>query len=197
MVKITLAAALLAAATAFAGTLAFVEPAGDTAAERGSELEIVVRNDTGENAPVYLVSNAADVELFNAVANDVTRYFLDTGDLSPGTYALEARSSTGPTTNVSICVKAAGTESEQPKVYPLPNPFDLSTLSGEVTFVNAPAGSVITIFDMGGREAAVLTDTYAWNGRNGHGDLVSSGTYVYHISSPGGLKFTGKLAVVK
>ncbi|UCE27130.1 MAG: T9SS type A sorting domain-containing protein [Candidatus Coatesbacteria bacterium] len=196
MVKIMLAAAL-SAATAFAGTLAFVEPVGDTAAERGSELEIVVRNDTGENAPVYLVSNEAHVALFTALANDITRYFLDTGDLDAGTYALEARSDLAPTANVSVCVKAAGTESGQPKVYPLPNPFDLSALAGEVTFVNTAAGSVVTIFDMGGREVAKLTDTYTWNGRNDRGDLVSSGTYVYHISSPGGLEFTGKLAVVK
>ncbi len=196
MVKITLAAAL-SAATAFAGTLAFIEPAGDTAVECGSELEIVVRNDTGETAPVYLVFDGADTELFNALPDNITRYFLDTSDLGPGTYVLEARSGAAPAADVSVCIKAAGTESDLPKVYPLPNPFDLSTLSGEVTFVNTPAGSVITVFDMGGHEVAKLTDPYTWNGRNERGDLVSSGTYVYHVSSPGDLKFTGKLAVVK
>jgi hypothetical protein len=196
MVKVTLAVAL-SAATAFAGTLTFTEPAGDTTVECGSELEIVVRNDTAETAPVYLVLDGADTELFNVLPNDITRYYLDTGDLDPGAYVLEARSGVAPDAGISICVKAAGTESDMPKVYPMPNPFDLSMLSGELTFVNTPAESVITVFDMGGREVAKLTEPYTWNGRNERGDLVSSGTYVYYISSPGGLEFTGKLAVVK
>jgi hypothetical protein len=190
-------AVLSSAVTGFAGIIGFIQPPVDTAVAYGSELEIVVLNNTDENAPVYLVSNGVDREIFKAHANDITTFFLDTGNLVPGAYVLEARSGEAPTVNVSINVKAAGTESDLPKVYPLPNPFDLSLLSGVVTFVNTPVGSVITIFDMGGREVAELTDPYTWSGRNERGDLVSSGTYIYQISSPGGLKFTGKLAVVK
>jgi hypothetical protein len=190
-------AILLPAVVSVAGSLDFVEPVADTVVEYGSELEIVVRNDTNEIAPVYILSAGTYRELFKAFADRITKYVLDTNELEPGVYKLEAGSGESSTVNVSIDVKAAGPESELPKVYPLPNPFNLSTLSGEVTFVNTPAGSVITVFDMGGREVVELTESYTWNGRNERGDLVSSGTYVYYISSPGGLKFTGKLAVVK
>lgn len=182
---------------AFGGTIGFVQPPANTTVDRGSELEVIVRNTTDENAPVYLIFDKADREMFKALANDTTTFFLDTGELAPGSYILEARSDETPTVNVSIKVNATDTESDLPKVYPLPNPLDLSSLTGEVNFVNTPAGSVIKVFDMSGREVTELMDPYTWDGRNERGDLVSSGTYMYHISSPGGLKFTGKLAVVK
>jgi hypothetical protein len=185
------------AVAGFAGTIGFVQPPANTAVDYGSELEVIVRNTTDEDAPVYLVSDGADYEMFRALAGDTTAFFLDTSELTPGSYILETRPDGAPAVNVSIKVNAAGTESDLPKVYPLPNPFDLSSLSGEVSFVNTPAGSVIKVFDMSGRDVVELSGPYTWDGRNERGDLVSSGTYVYHISSPGGLKFTGKLAVVK
>jgi hypothetical protein len=185
------------AVAGFAGTIGFVQPSANTTVDRGSELDVIVRNTTDENAPVYLISDGADREIFKALANDTTTFILDTGELAPGSYILETSLDGTPAVNVSIKVNAAGTESDLPKVYPLPNPFDLSSLTGEVNFVNTPADSVIKVFDMSGREVTELSGPYTWDGRNERGDLVSSGTYVYHISSPGGLKFTGKLAVVK
>lgn len=196
--RATITLAVLSFAVAgFSATIEFVQPPANTTVDYESEMEVVVRNTTDEDASVYIILDGADREMFKALANDTTSFLLDTGELTPGSYILETRSDVAPAVNVSIKVNAAGTESDLPKVYPLPNPFDLSSLAGEVNFVNTPAGSVIKVFDMGGREVTELTDPYTWDGRNERGDLVSSGTYVYHISSPGGLKFTGKLAVVK
>lgn len=176
--------------------LEFVEPATNVTVEQDTELRIVVANSTGESAAVFLISDAKEREIFSA-AEGVTGYVLDLAGYRPGEYTLEARVDDGRTEKVSFTVAGTGAAAGLPKVYPLPNPFDLSTLSGEVTFINLPSGSVVTVFDMSGKEVIKISGRSTWNGRNARGDLVSSGTYLYHISTPDGSTSTGKLAVVK
>jgi flagellar hook assembly protein FlgD len=88
-----------------------------------------------------------------------------------------------------------------------PNPFNPET---QITFALPEASTVrLTVFDVLGREVAVLEDrilpagyrTVRWNGRNSKGESVGSGVYFYRITAVGesGRIFaqTAKMALMK
>jgi hypothetical protein len=69
-----------------------------------------------------------------------------------------------------------------------------------VRFDHLPPNSTVKIFTVSGQWVQTLptsSDTVPWDLRNGSGDRVASGLYLYVITADGGLKTTGILAVIK
>ncbi len=176
----------------------FISPSSDIEIEAGDTYEIVLND--GLTGEVYLrpVSRNSTVifELLSGLPNE---YTLDTREIGNGKYFLVAEidgeTNVGPT--ITINEPESGVAFALPKMYVQPNPFDLSTHSGTLSFVNTPAGSVIKIYDMAGKVVSELAaGETEWDGRNDRGDLVASGTYMFYVTGSG-LEFTGKFAVIK
>ena len=83
---------------------------------------------------------------------------------------------------------------ETPSVFTLsqnrPNPFNPSTA---IPFALGEDGRVrLTVYDLLGREVAVLADGYmpagvhelTWDGRTGNGVQCASGVYIYRLVTP-------------
>lgn len=70
-----------------------------------------------------------------------------------------------------------------------------------VTFQNIPAASKLQIFDsLGSRVAEMVIDASGgaqWDARNGRGDKVASGVYIYLVTTPSGEHRSGKLVVIR
>ena len=95
---------------------------------------------------------------------------------------------------------------EVPKVFTLhqnaPNPFNPAT---SIPFSLAEGGTVrLIVHDVLGRKVRTLVDgprvagkhTVAWDGRNDSGIPVSSGVYLYRLSS-GGVTDTRRMTLVR
>lgn len=90
--------------------------------------------------------------------------------------------------------------------YPIPwRPFSsdqarYGTPAGGITFVNLPQAGTIRIYTLTGQlvrsQALNGALSWVWDGRNGSGQSVTSGTYLW-IAESGGNKKTGKLMVIK
>ena len=105
-------------------------------------------------------------------------------------------------------VPSASPASSASAVSVIPNPFIREAFGGkpQVQFVNLPLGSVIRIYDAtGGFVRTVYPEDYSYGGqqgraewdlRNGDGDEITSGIYIYRVESAGGSK-TGRFIVVR
>ena len=96
-------------------------------------------------------------------------------------------------------------------VYPNPfKPYDGNDDTGKpynglpntgITFGNLTAEVTIQIFDLSGnlvREERVLNQaSYQWDAKNGEGEEVASGVYIYLITNSSGKKASGKLGIVR
>lgn len=90
----------------------------------------------------------------------------------------------------------------------IPNPFIREAFGGkpQVQFMNLPLGSVVRIYDATGSfVATVYPEEYSYGGqqgraewdlRNGDGDDITSGIYIYLVESGSGTK-TGRFVVVR
>lgn len=182
---------------AYAGDV-FVAPSGDIEIETGDTLEIIL--DEGLTGEIYLrpVSRNS-TEIIRVSSGLTNECSLNTHGMGNGKYFLVAEidgeTNVGPT--VAVSEPESGVAFALPKMYVQPNPFDLSTHSGTLSFMNTPTGSTIKIYDMAGKVVSELAAGESeWDGRNDRGDLVASGTYMFYVIG-GGLEFTGKFAVIK
>lgn len=94
------------------------------------------------------------------------------------------------------------------QVYPFPipwrpnagNPARYGTLSGGITFANAPQTGTIKIYTLSGELVRELSltgaPTAAWDGRNLNGENVTSGVYLW-LTQSGPNQKTGKLMIVR
>lgn len=90
--------------------------------------------------------------------------------------------------------------------YPVPwRPFSADqarygTTAGGITFVNLPQAGTIRIYTLSGQlvrsQALDGSLSWVWDGRNGAGQGVASGSYLWMAQSGGNVK-TGKLMVIK
>ncbi len=195
---------LLTAAAAVAGAAGQVEitgPADGATLEGGHVVDVTWKNSTTVAADVYvLVGNKRqDLVTDNAVDRGTSKWRVPKDE---GSYTLVVEAANGAKASVTVFVGAAGepetAAAGAPKIYPSPNPLDLSAGAAAATFAGAPAGAKVTIYDLEGLKVAERdNDPLSWDGRNERGDVVAGGTYMYVLETPGGEKFTGKLAVVK
>ena len=104
-------------------------------------------------------------------------------------------------------VTSAVGEISQAFVYPNPykpgsaGQFGSPALGDGIVFESMPAGSVVKIFTLSGHEVISLSDSdedgcVFWNTKAQDGSKVSSGVYIYMISSSSGKK-KGKLAIIR
>ncbi len=81
-----------------------------------------------------------------------------------------------------------------------PNPYHQGT-DAHITFANLSERATVKIFTPAGREVRSLEETDGdgilfWDGKNGSGNSVEPGVYVYHVKSPGAEK-KGKVMVLR
>lgn len=118
----------------------------------------------------------------------------DTGILSPGAYLLHIEDDNGDTiASTPLIIETTGSSLD---VKPVPNPFDLSSGEGTLTFFGMPSDATLRIYDFGGNLVYKVVGGYTWDGRNMDGEMVSSGAYIFHIESEGE-EFIGRFAVIK
>ena len=82
-----------------------------------------------------------------------------------------------------------------------PNPFQLGSLSAELTFVGLPLGAGLDIFTIDGHlvrriEGTPGQGTVLWNGQNEAGFLAGSGIYFFVARGETGTPVRGRFAVV-
>ena len=188
-----------AAAAAWAiGELTITNPPDDAQVKPGQVVRITWRNFT---------TNAVDVWLkWDGRRNSIGEYSAETNgmimwrvpaDALPA-YRIVVEEAGGLGSEASVNVIVIGGAPELPEVYATPNPFDLSSGIGQLTFAGAPSGSTAAIYDMEGRELVKVSGSpLQWDGRNERGDMVAAGTYMFVVELPAGEKHTGKIAVVK
>jgi hypothetical protein len=83
-----------------------------------------------------------------------------------------------------------------------PNPFNPSTTIGY--HVNEPGWVKLAVYDLLGREVALLVDQFeqaglksvVWNGTSNTGEALSSGIYIYRLNAGGALQ-TGRMMLMK
>ncbi len=188
-----------AAAAAWAiGELTITDPPGDTQVKPGQVVRITWRNFTTNPVDVWLK--------WDGRRNKIGEYSAETdgmimwrvpADALPA-YRIVVEEAGGMGSEASVNVTVIGGAPELPDVYATPNPFDLSSGKGQLTFAGAPSGSTAAIYDMEGRELVkVSASPLQWDGRNERGDMVAAGTYMFVVELPSGEKHTGKIAVVK
>lgn len=197
--SLVVGALLGAAAAAWAiGELTITNPPDDAQVKPGQVVRITWRNFT---------TNAVDVWLkWDGRRNRIGEYSAETNgmimwrvpaDALPA-YRIVVEEAGGLGSEASVNVTVIGGAPELPEVYAYPNPFDLSTGKGRLTFAGAPSGSTAAIYDMEGRELVKVSGSpLQWDGRNERGDMVAAGTYMFVVELPSGEKHTGKIAVVK
>lgn len=189
-------ALVLAAAAAFAaGAVTIVSPTAGAPLESGRVVHIEWKNNTTTPADVYVIFGEHRT---NLVAGDAASEGMSMWRVPAegGEYTLVVEASNGAKASTTLVVGGAAVT--EPKVYPSPNPLNLAAGDTSVTFASAPSGSKATIYDLQGLTVAELEgDPLKWDGRNGRGDVVAGGTYLYQLITPGGELFTGKIAVVK
>jgi hypothetical protein len=192
-------ALLGAAAAAWAiGELTITNPPDDAQVKPGQVVRITWRNFTTNPVDVWLK--------WDGRRNKIGEYSAETdgmimwrvpADALPA-YRIVVEEAGGLASEASVNVTVIGGAPELPEVYATPNPFDLSSGKGQLTFAGAPSGSSAVIYDMEGRELVkVSASPLQWDGRNERGDMVAAGTYMFVVELPSGEKHTGKIAVVK
>ena len=64
---------------------------------------------------------------------------------------------------------------------------------------HSDAGGEVKIYTMSGKLVRELsgTNTISWDGKNGNGEKVTRGIYLYKITDSSGDSITGKLAITK
>ncbi|MFZ0389188.1 MAG: S8 family serine peptidase [Calditrichia bacterium] len=87
------------------------------------------------------------------------------------------------------------------RVLVFPNPWRAGQAENEITFGNLPYGSELFIYNVNGRLIARFkVENYngglSWNMRNGAGEPVSSGVYLF-LAAYNGSKKTGKFVIVR
>ncbi len=192
-------ALLGATAAAWAiGELTITNPPDDAQVKPGQVVRIAWRNFTTNPVDVWLK--------WDGRRNRIGEYSAETdgmimwrvpADALPA-YRIVVEETGGLGSEASVNVTVIGGAPALPEVYATPNPFDLSSGIGQLTFVGAPSGSTAAIYDMEGRELVKLSGSpLQWDGRNERGDMVAAGTYMFVVELPSGEKHTGKIAVVK
>lgn len=187
-----------AAATWAIGELTITSPADGAQVKPGQVVSITWRNFTTNPVDVWLK--------WDGRRNKIGEYSGETDGMimwrvpaeALPAYLLVVEEAGGLGSEASVNVTVIGGAPQLPEVYATPNPFDLSSGKGLLTFAGAPSGSTAAIFDMEGRELVKVSGSpLQWDGRNERGDMVAGGTYMFVVELPSGEQHTGKIAVVK
>jgi hypothetical protein len=187
-----------AAATWAIGELSITNPADDSQVKPGQVVRITWRNCTTNPVDVWLKWDGRRAKI-GAYGNETDGMVMwrVPADRS-GEYRIVVEEAGGLGSEGSVNITVIGGAPALPEVYATPNPFDLSTGKGLLTFAGAPSGASAAIFDMEGRELVKLSGSpLQWDGRNERGDMVAGGTYMFVVELPSGVKHTGTIAVVK
>jgi len=187
-----------AAATWAIGELTITNPADDTQVKPGQVVRITWRNFTTNPVDVWLKWDGHRTKIgeYGRETDGMVMWRVPADE--SGAYRIVVEEAGGLGSEASVNITVAGGAPALPEVYAAPNPFDLSSGRGQLTFVGAPSGSSVAIYDMEGRELVKLSGSpLQWDGRNERGDMVAGGTYMFVVELPSGEKHTGKIAVVK
>jgi hypothetical protein len=188
----------VAAATWAIGELTITNPADASQLKQGQVVRITWRNFTTNPVDVWLKweGHRTKIGEYGNETDGMVMWRVPADEA--GEYRIVVEEAGGLGSEASVNVTVAGGAPALPEVYATPNPFDLSTGKGLLTFAGAPSGSTATIFDMEGRELVKLSASpLQWDGRNERGDMVAGGTYMFVVELPSGEQHTGKIAVVK
>ncbi len=196
---ITVGALLGAVAAAWAiGELTISEPVDGAQVKTGQVVRIAWRNFTTNPVDVWLKwdGHRKKIGEYSNTTDGMIMWRVPADALPAYGIVVEEAGGLGSVAVANVTV--IGGAPELPDVYATPNPFDLSSGRGLLTFAGAPSGSTASVLDMEGREVAKLSGSpLQWDGRDEGGDLVAGGTYMFVVELPSGEKRTGKIAVVK
>jgi len=199
-VLIVLAAVAGAAGAALAaGQITITSPEDGATLQAGTVVHITWRNVTTNPVTIWLTWPGHRTQLGESDEKTDGMLMWRATKLDAGAYAIvvEDKAGTKATVNVAVVGDPISAPS-LPSVYATPNPFDLSSGGGQLTFSGVPSGSKVTVYDMEGREVKAITgDPLTWDGRNERGDMVAAGTYLFVVELAAGGKTNGKIAVVK
>ena len=97
---------------------------------------------------------------------------------------------------------ASTTVTETPVVHPYPNPFRPKDATARVRFPGVGPSARLWVYDVSGRqvvhiERAAVAGVFEWDGLDGSGRPLASGTYIYVLKDGGGQTHRGKLAIVR
>jgi hypothetical protein len=133
----------------------------------------------------------------------------DNYDVAEGLY-LDDFSSNCPVDTTTTVIEGDDDSQRLPKAFALsqnyPNPFNpMTTISFDVAGTDGENQKIrLEVYDLRGRHVRTLVDrslpagthTVTWDGRNGRGERVASGIYLYRLKSEEGL-FTKKMTVLE
>lgn len=192
-------ALLCAAAAAWAvGELSITSPPDGGEFKPGQVVRIEWRNFTTNPVDIWLKWDGRRRKIGEYGAETDGMIMWRVPEDEAGGYRIVVEEAGGLGSSSSVVLTVIGEAPVMPEVYATPNPFDLSVGLPLLTFVGAPEGSSVVIYDMEGREVVKLSGSLLqWRGRNERGDMVAGGTYMFVVEFPSGEKHTGKIAVVK
>ncbi|MDD5687367.1 MAG: Ig-like domain-containing protein [Elusimicrobia bacterium] len=89
------------------------------------------------------------------------------------------------------------------RVYP--NPYNFTTaVQGKLKVINLPINSIMKLYSVDGELVRELKELdygnlgrIEWDGKDGNGDKVGRGVYIYQVEDAAGKKKTGKIGLVK
>lgn len=187
-----------AAATWAIGELTITNPPDEAQVKPGQVVRITWRNFTTNPVDVWLKWDGRRTKIgeYTGETDGMVMWRVPADD--SGEYRIVVEEAGGLGSEGSVNITVTGDAPALPEVYAAPNPFDLSSGRGQLTFEGAPSGSSAAIYDMEGRELVKLSGSpLQWDGRDERGDMVAGGTYMFVVELPSGEKHTGKIAVVK
>jgi hypothetical protein len=93
------------------------------------------------------------------------------------------------------------TKQDLSEVFTYPNPYSPSTGADGITFANLTEQATIHVLTLDGRVIRVLEEKdgnggLLWDAKNGEGESVGSGIYIFYIKSEND-SMVGKLAIVR
>jgi hypothetical protein len=119
--------------------------------------------------------------------------------LGPQNLTVVAYNGSAASTPFSVDFTIATSDLSSVKVHPSPWRRDLHT-GHDITFDGLPANSTIKIFTVSGRWVTTISNASGqanWNLRNGDGDMVASGLYIYLVTDSQGNKAHGKFGIIR
>lgn len=90
-----------------------------------------------------------------------------------------------------------------PDPYYVTSPFEATTASKIIDFVNLPTEATIRIYTTSGvlvrvlkHESSSFSGKERWNVRNRNNQFVASGVYFYHVTAANGETFVGRMTII-
>lgn len=153
------------------------------------------------NSLVPKVAGSQETFVVTGLTNGTTYYFAIKSEDAAGNVSVLSNS---PKATPFATIIPLTPEESLNKLVVYPNPYRPNSGSGRsgIIFAKLTRQAKIEIFTLSGEKIRELnkddaTDAYTWDVRNGDGDQLSSGIYLFIVTDVNGNQKSGKIAVVK